>query len=96
MAIQNAFSKLVEGFTDAAIKQGFSILIMLMVTAGLAYMLRLEKTTREAQVLELQREIRSCQQTIVTYYREERQMTLKVIEDNTKVLERIQENMRNR
>lgn len=69
-------------------------MIMLFVSAGLFYMLRLEKVTRETQVRELTKEIRDCQTTIVNYYREERQMTLKVIEDNTKVLERMQEKMK--
>jgi hypothetical protein len=31
---------------------------------------------------------------MVNYYREERQMTLKVIEDNTRVLERIQDKIK--
>ena len=94
MAIDSAFSKFVNGFADAALKQGFSILIMLVVSAGLFYMLRLEKVTRETQVRELTKEIRDCQTTIVNYYREERQLTLKVIEDNTRVLERMQEKMK--
>jgi len=94
MAIDSAFSKFVNGFADAALKQGFSILIMLVVSAGLFYMLRLEKNTREQQVRELTKEIRDCQTTIVNYYRDERQLTLKVIEDNTRVLERMQEKMK--
>jgi hypothetical protein len=94
MAIDSAFSKFINGFADAALKQGFSIMIMLFVSAGLFYMLRLEKVTRETQVRELTKEIRDCQTTMVNYYREERQMTLKVIEDNTRVLERIQEKMK--
>jgi hypothetical protein len=94
MAIDSAFSKFINGFADAALKQGFSIMIMLFVSAGLFYMLRLEKVTRETQVRELTKEIRDCQTTIVNYYREERQMTLKVIEDNTRVLERMQEKMK--
>jgi hypothetical protein len=94
MAIDSAFSKFVNGFADAALKQGFSIMIMLFVSAGLFYMLRLEKVTRETQVRELTKEIRDCQTTIVNYYREERQLTLKVIEDNTRVLERMQEKMK--
>lgn len=94
MTLDSAFSKFVNGFAEAALKQGFSIMIMLFVSAGLFYMLRLEKVTRETQVRELTKEIRDCQTTIVNYYREERQMTLKVIEDNTKVLERMQEKMK--
>jgi hypothetical protein len=94
MALDSAFSKFINGFADAALKQGFSIMIMLFVSAGLFYMLRLEKVTRETQVRELTKEIRDCQTTMVNYYREERQMTLKVIEDNTRVLERIQEKMK--
>jgi hypothetical protein len=94
MAIDSAFSKFINGFAEAALKQGFSIMIMLFVSAGLFYMLRLEKVTRETQVRELTKEIRDCQTTMVNYYREERQMTLKVIEDNTRVLERIQEKMK--
>jgi hypothetical protein len=94
MALDSAFSKFVNGFAEAALKQGFSIMIMLFVSAGLFYMLRLEKVTRETQVRELTKEIRDCQTTMVNYYREERQMTLKVIEDNTRVLERIQEKMK--
>lgn len=94
MAIDSAFSKFVNGFADAALKQGFSILIMLVVSAGLFYMLRLEKNTREQQVRELTKEIRDCQTTIVNYYRDERQLTLKVIEDNTRVLEKMQEKMK--
>ncbi len=94
MALDSAFSKFVNGFAEAALKQGFSIMIMLFVSAGLFYMLRLEKVTRETQVRELTKEIRDCQTTIVNYYREERQMTLKVIEDNTRVLERMQEKMK--
>jgi hypothetical protein len=94
MALDSAFSKFINGFADAALKQGFSIMIMLFVSAGLFYMLRLEKVTRETQVRELTKEIRDCQTTIVNYYREERQMTLKVIEDNTRVLERMQEKMK--
>jgi hypothetical protein len=94
MAIDSAFSKFVNGFADAALKQGFSIMIMLFVSAGLFYMLRLEKVTRETQVRELTKEIRDCQTTMVNYYREERQMTLKVIEDNTRVLERIQDKIK--
>lgn len=94
MALDSAFSKFINGFAEAALKQGFSIMIMLFVSAGLFYMLRLEKVTRETQVRELTKEIRDCQTTMVNYYREERQMTLKVIEDNTKVLERIQEKIK--
>ena len=80
---------LFANIAEAALKQGFSILLMLLVSAGLAYLLQLEKITREKQVAELTKEIRDCQSTIVTYYREERQLTLEVIRTNTEVLDDI-------
>jgi hypothetical protein len=80
---------LFASIAEAALKQGFSILLMLLVSAGLAYLLQLEKLTREKQVAELTKEIRDCQSTIVTYYREERQLTLEVIRKNTEVLDDI-------
>jgi hypothetical protein len=89
-------TRLAAGFAEAALKQGFSIVIMLLVAGGLAYLLQLEKLTREKQVAELTREIRDCQTNIVNYYREERQMTLDVIRKNTEVLDDIKEQMRSR
>lgn len=80
---------LFTNIAEAALKQGFSIFLMLLVSAGLAYLLQLEKITREKQVAELTKEIRDCQSTIVTYYREERQLTLEVIRKNTEVLDEI-------
>lgn len=75
---------------DNIIKQGFSIMLLLI---GLYWVLtenqnmRYEMQRRDA---ELRMEINACQNQILQYYKEDKKQTDRVIENATKVMERIE------
>jgi hypothetical protein len=86
-AIASVFLK---GFFDAALKQGFSIALLLLVAGVLTYMLKIERDTRESQVQALSEEVRNCRNEVIQYYREDRQLSNEIILKNTEVLLRLE------
>lgn len=79
-----------KGFLEAALKQGFSITLLLVVSFGLSYMVKIERDTREAQVQALSEEVRNCRNEVIQYYREDRATSNEIILKNTEVLLRLE------
>jgi hypothetical protein len=86
-AIITVFAK---SFIESAQKQGFSIMLLLLVSTGLMYMLKLERDTREKQVQTLSEEVKACRNEVIQYYREDRAMSNEIILKNTEVLLRLE------
>ena len=80
-----------KSFMEAALKQGFSIALLLVVSGGLIYLVKLERDTREAQVSKLSEEVQNCRNEVIQYYREDRAITNEIILKNTEVLLRLEQ-----
>lgn len=83
-------SAFLKGFIEQALKQGFSIALLIVVALGLVYLLKVERDTREAQVAQLTQEITNCRNEVIQYYREDRAITNEIILKNTEVLLRLE------
>lgn len=83
-------SVFLKGFMEAALKQGFSIALLLLVSGGLTYMVKLERDTREKQVEALSQEVKNCRNEVIQYYREDRAISNEIILKNTEVLLRLE------
>lgn len=89
-------SAFLKSFFEAALKQGFSIALLLVVSGGLLYMLKIERDTREAQVQALTNEVANCRDDVLSYYREDRAMSNEIILKNTEVLLRLEQKLQAR
>lgn len=85
-----------KSFFEAALKQGFSIALLLVVSGGLLYMLKIERDTRESQVQALTDEVANCRDDVLNYYREDRAKSNEIILKNTEVLLRLEQKLQAR
>lgn len=81
---------LIPTINELVKSQGFAVVLMAAVSLWFAYDNHLYRKKMQEEYLELQNEVRLCNESIVTIYREERMMMLETIESNTKVLNRLE------
>ena len=70
--------------------QGFAVVMMAAVSLWFAYDNHLYRKKMHEEYLELQQEVRLCNDHIVTIYREERTIMMQTIDANTKILNRLE------